>query len=144
MKTKDIIAKWLFVFLSACFVACVLSCGSTRTIEHPLVVERVSHDTINLTKVVNFRDTTWMHDSIVVTAEGVDRWHTRYVTKWRERTDTIYVSRRDSVPTVVTVTKTIERTSWKQRMKAAGVGAAIAIALCAAVVVAVRRFRRKV
>lgn len=111
--------------------------------EKPVVVERVSHDTVNLTKVVNFRDTVYQHDSVVVSAEGVDRWHTRYVTKWREKIDTAYISRTDTVPKVVTVTKTVERTSWKLRVRAAGIGAAIALLLVASVVAAVRRIRRK-
>ena len=79
------------------------SCTTTKTVtkEVPFTVEKVTRDTLLQTR---WRvDTVMERDSIVVTQQGTDRWRTKYVL--RVRTDTIFKSRVDTVPKVVTVTK---------------------------------------
>lgn len=79
------------------------SCSTTKTVtkEVPVTVEKVTRDTLLQTR---WRvDTVMERDSIVVTQQGTDRWRTKYVL--RVRTDTIFKSRVDTVPKVVTVTK---------------------------------------
>lgn len=79
------------------------SCTTTKTVtkEVPVTVEKVTRDTLLQTR---WRvDTVLERDSIVVTQQGTDRWRTKYVL--RVRTDTIFKSRVDTVPKVVTVTK---------------------------------------
>lgn len=79
------------------------SCTTTKTVtkEVPVTVEKVTRDTLLQTR---WRvDTVMERDSIVVTQQGTDRWRTKYVL--RVRTDTIFKSRVDTVPKVVTVTK---------------------------------------
>ena len=81
----------------------VCSCTTTRIVtkEVPVTVEKVTRDTLLQTR---WRiDTVMERDSIVVTQWGTDRWRTKYVL--RVRTDTIFKSRVDTVPKVVTVTK---------------------------------------
>lgn len=79
------------------------SCSTTKTVtkEVPVTVEKVTRDTLLQTR---WRvDTVMERDSIVVTQRGTDRWRTKYV--MRVRVDTIFKSRVDTVPKVVTVTK---------------------------------------
>lgn len=79
------------------------SCTTTKTVtkEVPVTVEKVTRDTLLQTR---WRvDTVMERDSIVVTQQGTDRWRTKYVL--RVRTDTIFKSRVDTVPKVVTVPK---------------------------------------
>ena len=83
------------------------SCTTTKTVtkEIPVTVEKVTHDTLLQTR---WRvDTVLERDSIVVTQQGTDRWRTKYVL--RVRVDTIFKSRVDTVPKVVTVTKETTR-----------------------------------
>lgn len=83
------------------------SCTTTKTVtkEVPVTVEKVTRDTLLQTR---WRvDTVMERDSIVVTQWGTDRWRTKYVL--RVRVDTIFKSRVDTVPKVVTVTKETTR-----------------------------------
>lgn len=83
------------------------SCTTTKTVtkEVPVTVEKVTRDTLLQTR---WRiDTVMERDSIVVTQQGTDRWRTKYVL--RVRVDTIFKSRVDTVPKVVTVTKETTR-----------------------------------
>ena len=94
-----------FVYLLLGMLVC--SCTTTKTVtkEVPVTVEKVTRDTLLQTR---WRvDTVLERDSIVVTQQGTDRWRTKYVL--RVRTDTIFKSRVDTVPKVVTVTKETTR-----------------------------------
>lgn len=59
-----------------------------------------------------------VHDSIHITEKGdtvrIERWHTQYRDRWH--TDTIYQSKRDSIPYPVEVTKEVpaKLTWWQQ------------------------------
>lgn len=90
-----------FVYFLLGMLLC--SCTTTKTVtkEVPVTVEKVTRDTLLQTR---WRiDTVLERDSIVVTQQGTDRWRTKYVL--RVRVDTIFKSRVDTVPKVVTVTK---------------------------------------
>ena len=94
-----------FVYLLLVTLLC--SCTTTKTVtkEVPVTVEKVTRDTLLQTR---WRiDTVLERDSIVVTQQGTDRWRTKYVL--RVRTDTIFKSRVDTVPKVVTVEKETTR-----------------------------------
>ena len=94
-----------FVYLLLGTMLC--SCTTTKTVtkEIPVTVEKVTRDTLLQTR---WRvDTVLERDSIVVTQQGTDRWRTKYVL--RVRVDTIFKSRVDTVPKVVTVTKETTR-----------------------------------
>lgn len=94
-----------FVYLLLGTLLC--SCTTTKTVtkEVPVTVEKVTRDTLLQTR---WRvDTVLERDSIVVTQQGTDRWRTKYVL--RVRVDTIFKSRVDTVPKVVTVTKETTR-----------------------------------
>ena len=100
------------VILGLLLCALLGSCTTTKYV--PVVEHRT--DTLRLSR--NIRDSIYLHDSIRVSEKGdtirIDRWHTRYVE--RTRTDTIYQSKRDSIPCPVEVTKEVpaELTWWQQ------------------------------
>ena len=84
-----------------------LICGC-KSVEYVPVVQTETHtDSIYLTKVQ--RDSIWLHDSIHVEARNdtvrVDRWHTKYVE--RQLHDTLYLSKRDTIPVPYEVVKEV-------------------------------------
>lgn len=86
---------------------CLLT-GSCTTTKFVPVIE---HHTDTLMKYRSIRDSIYVHDSIHVREKGdtvtVERWHTRWRDRWHS--DTVYVSRRDSVPVPYEVVKEVER-----------------------------------
>ena len=95
------------VGLIAAIVGTLTGCTTTKrmVVEKPVVVEKTHHDTIMQTRLKV--DTCIIRDSVVVTEQGTDRWHTRYLLRYR--TDTVYKVRVDSIPKVTTITKEITR-----------------------------------
>ena len=92
---------WVIVFV----VMCCTGCTTTKYIE----VERVTHDTLKITK--HQRDSIWLHDSVLVDKSGdtikIEKWHTKYVE--RAVHDTLYQSKTDSIPVPYPVEKLVER-----------------------------------
>lgn len=93
---------WLVLLLVGWLVC------SCKSVEYVPVVQKETHtDSIYLTKVQ--RDSIWMHDSIRVEARNdtvrVDRWHTKYVERLLH--DTLYLSKRDSIPVPYEVVKEV-------------------------------------
>lgn len=89
-------------------VALVLLLCGCKSIEYVPVVQKETHtDSIYLTKVQ--RDSIWLHDSIRVEARNdtvrVDRWHTKYVERLLH--DTLYLSKRDTIPVPYEVVKEV-------------------------------------
>lgn len=88
------------------------SCGSTK------YVTVTEHQTDTLRQVTVRYDSVMVHDSIHITEKGdtvkIERWHTQWRDRWH--TDTIYQSRRDSVPYPVEVVKEVpaQLTWWQQ------------------------------
>jgi len=95
------------VILIAAIVGTLTGCTTTKkmVVEKPVVVEKTRHDTIMQTRLRV--DTCIMRDSVVVTEQGTDRWHTRYLLRYR--IDTVYKVRVDSIPKITTITKEITR-----------------------------------
>ena len=102
---------WLLYLGSLILIAAVavslMGCTTKRAVvkEVPVVVEKTRHDTIMQTRLKV--DTCIIRDSVVVTEQGTDRWHTRYLLRYR--TDTVYKVRVDSIPKITTITKEITR-----------------------------------
>lgn len=95
------------VILIAAIVAALSGCTTPKkvVVEKPVVVEKTRHDTIMQTRLKV--DTCIMKDSVVVTEQGTDRWHTRYLLRYR--IDTVYKVRVDSIPKITTITKEITK-----------------------------------
>ena len=88
------------------------SCTTTKYVPVP------EYHTDTLRQVTVRHDSVMVRDSIHVTEKGdtvrIERWHTQWRDRWR--TDTIYQSKRDSVPYPVEVPKEVpsELTWWQQ------------------------------
>jgi hypothetical protein len=104
--------KWLMM------VAAMVLLTGCKTIEY-VPIETVRTDTLMVAHIVT--DSVWvdryMHDSVYIHERGdtvwFEKWHTRYVDRWRDRVthDTIYKSKTDSV----TVTREIEKPLTKSQ-----------------------------
>lgn len=100
------------VVLIVAIVAALSGCTTKKmVVEKPVVVEKTHHDTIMQTRLMV--DTCILSDSVVVTEQGTDRWHTRYLLRYR--IDTLYKVRVDSIPKITTITKEITRQVPRQR-----------------------------
>ena len=88
-------------------ILCLFLCGCTTT--KYVEVEKVRTDTTYITQ--HQRDSIWMHDSILVREKGDTVWFEKWHTKYRDRlkTDTLYVSKTDSVQVPYPVEKKLTR-----------------------------------
>ena len=108
--------------LLVCMLIGLMVCGLLTSCKshEPTIVERVRTDTVRITQ--QQRDSIYLRDSIFVNQwqsgdtifQVRDRWHTQYVAK--ERTDTFYKAKVDSVPVPYPVIKKVpaELTWWQQ------------------------------
>ena len=108
--------------LLVCMLVGLMLCSLLTSCKshEPTIVERVRTDTVRITQ--QQRDSIYLRDSIFVNQwqsgdtifQVRDRWHTQYVMK--ERTDTFYKARVDSVPVPYEVIKKVpaELTWWQQ------------------------------
>lgn len=115
------IVKATAIIVVAIIVALLTGCKTSD----PVVVERVSHDTIYRLQLS--RDSIMVRDSIYITERMQgdtliltrDRWHTAY----RDRLlhDTTYIHLTDTIPNVVEVPARL--TAWQQfKMNMGGIG----------------------
>lgn len=110
-KFVQVTWPWLLYLGAVVLIAAIVGTLTGCTTTKKMVVEKVHHDTIMQTKLRV--DTCIMKDSVVVTEQGTDRWHTRYLLRYR--TDTVYKVRVDSIPKITTITKEITRQVPTQR-----------------------------
>ena len=130
-----IIGLWALFLMTMC-----TGCTTTKYVTVP----EYHTDTLIQTKVL--KDSVWLHDSTFIREKGdtvlIERWHTQY--KWRELHDTTYVSKTDSVPYPVEVTKEVpaELTWWQQtRLHLANI-LLMVLALCAVVWIGKNHIKR--
>lgn len=94
------------------------SCTTTKYVPVP----EYHTDTVRISQ--NTHDSIYVHDSTYIKENGdtmlIERWHTQWRDRWR--TDTIYQSKRDSIPYPVEVTKEVpaELTWWQRTQMYAG------------------------
>ena len=148
---ERMLAGCLHVFiLMGAFIVALLICalfGSCTTMKYVPVPEYHT-DTVRI--VQHQRDSIYLSDSIYVNDfvrgdtvyKTTERWHTQ----WRERIvhDTIYQSKRDSIPYPVEVTKEVpaELTPWQQfRLHLANI--LLYLAAIVAVIYIGRRYLKK-
>ena len=106
------VAVIVVVILGLIVCALLGSCTTTKYV--PVTETRT--DTLRISH--NTRDSIYVHDSTYIKEKGdtilIEKWHT----KWRDRIvrDTIYQSKRDSIPYPVEVIKEVpaKLTWWQQ------------------------------
>lgn len=104
---------WSMVMIIILLVLLMLTgCTTTKYVTVP----EYHTDTLMVTK--QQRDSIWLHDSIRVTEKGdtvrIEKWHTKYVEK--QVHDTVYQSKRDSIPYPVEVIKEVPRPLTKTQI----------------------------
>jgi hypothetical protein len=126
----------LFLAIVVAVILCALldSCTTPQA----SIVERVTHDTVQVTRLQ--RDSIFRHDSIYIREHNVGdtvylevtRWHTQYRDRWHH--DSIYLSRRDTVPVPYPVEKRVpaQLSSWQQMQLWLGRLVLVALAVLAA------------
>ena len=95
-------------------------------------VETVKHDSVYFNKVV--RDSIHVKDSVLVIVKGdtVTEFRYKYVYRDKAKTDTLYVSRTDTIRVPYPVEAKL--TKWQQfKMEAGGYAIALAVILVIAV-----------
>ena len=126
MVKKSVILLYFMAMLVLLAMA-VTSCRSVRYVP----VETVKHDSVYVGKVV--RDSVFVKDSVlVVKGDTVTEYRWKYVFKYKNRTDTLYVSRTDTIRVPYPVEAKL--TKWQQfKMEAGGYAIALAVILVIAV-----------
>lgn len=122
-------AKKLTIFLyflgmTILLASAICSCRSVRCVP----VETVKHDSVYFNKVV--RDSIHVKDSVLVIVKGdtVTEFRYKYVYRDKEKTDTAYVSRTDTLRVPYPVEAKL--TKWQQfKMEAGGYAIALAVIL---------------
>jgi hypothetical protein len=115
-RMLEVIHRLAYALVAAAvgILLCALFSGCTTT-KYVTVPE---YHTDTLRQVTVRHDSVMVHDSIHVSEKGdtvrIERWHTQYRDRWR--TDTIYQSKRDSIPYPVEVIKEVpaQLTWWQQ------------------------------
>lgn len=120
MKAGCLQLAGILVAIIAALLICALlgSCTTTKYVPVP----EYHTDTVRISQ--NTHDSIYVHDSTYIKEKGdtmlIERWHTKWRDRWR--TDTIYQSKRDSIPYPVEVTKEVpaELTWWQRTQMYAG------------------------
>lgn len=105
---EQLTLKQLLIGLLMGIIACAMItlCTGCKSVETVVVKE---HHTDTLKIMKHQRDSVWLHDSIKVTEKGdtirIEKWHTKYIEKAVH--DTLYQSKRDSIPYPIEVTKEV-------------------------------------
>lgn len=127
------------VYFIAIFVALgILSCRSIKYVP----VESVRYDSIYFNKIV--KDSVYVKDSVlIVKGDTITEYRYKYIYKYKDRIDTLYVTQTDSVQVPYLVEKNLTR--WQQMKLELG-GWALGIILIvtlAIIVLLVCRKRKK-
>ena len=115
-RMLEVIHRLAYALVAAAvgILLCALFSGCTTT-KYVTVPE---YHTDTLRQVTVRHDSVMVHDSIHITEKGdtvlIEKWHTQYRDRWR--TDTVYQSKRDSIPYPVEVVKEVQAklTWWQQ------------------------------
>ena len=136
--------KFEAVLISICLALAALwflcSCTTTKVV----TVEKVKTDTTYITK--QQRDSIWLHDSIFVSQQQrgdtilltTTKWHTKYIE--REVHDTLYQSKRDSIPMPYEVIKEVPRKKSKFEIVVFTIGIIAIIGLIIFIGMKLKRF----
>ena len=120
----------IFLYFMAMLVLLAMAVTSCRSVRY-VPVETVKHDSVYVGKVV--RDSVFVKDSVlVVKGDTVTEYRWKYVFKYKNRTDTLYVSRTDTIRVPYPVEAKL--TKWQRfKMEAGGYAIALAVILVIAV-----------
>lgn len=144
VSTYDALVTWLALMLLA-MAALLLSGGCTRKVYVP--TEHIVYSTDTVYEAVLRVDSVIQRDSVAVVQKGDTVLITRYRDRYRvkERTDTVYKAKTDSVRVREPYPVERELTKWEQtKMDFGGIflGGLCAVAVLAVAVWIIKRKRR--
>ena len=131
----------IFLYFLAMLVLLAIAVTSCRNVRY-VPVGTVKHDSVYVGKVV--RDSVFVKDSVlVVKGDTVTEYRWKYVFKYKNRTDTLYVSRTDTIRVPYPVEAKL--TKWQQfRMDVGGYAVVAVVVLVFAIVgCSLYRIRKK-
>lgn len=101
--------KRLLIFIAVLLVSAI--CIGCRTIQY-IPVETIRTDTVYFNH--SRTDSVYVRDSIYVNQKGdtVTEYRYKYIYRYKDRTDTLYISSRDTISVPYPVEK--ELTRWQQ------------------------------
>lgn len=120
----------IFFYFMAMLVLIAMAVTSCRSVRY-VPVETVKHDSVYFNKILT--DSVYVKDSVfVVKGDTVTEYRYRYVYRYKDRTDTAYVNRTDTIRVPYPVEA--ELTKWQRfKMEAGGYAIALAVILVIAV-----------
>lgn len=127
MKKEDI-ATLVILGIVVLLIMSVCSCHTVRYVP----VETVKHDSLYLSTVST--DSVYIKDSVLIMkGDTVTEYRWRYIYKYKDRIDTVYVNRTDSVQVPYPVEKKLSK--WQQfRMDVGGYAVVTVVVLVFAIV----------
>ena len=107
-----IIMRWIIRFLP-CLVVLLASCASTKYVP----VESVKHDSVYVNQIV--KDSVYVKDSVlIVKGDTVTEYRYKYIYQYKDRTDTLYITKTDTIRVPYPVERPLTR--WEQLKDRAG------------------------
>lgn len=137
MKKEDI-ATLVILGIVVLLIMSVCSCHTVRYVP----VETVKHDSLYLSTVST--DSVYIKDSVLIMkGDTVTEYRWRYIYKYKDRIDTVYVNRTDSVQVPYPVERKLSK--WQQfRMDVGGYAVVAVVVLVFAIVgYSLYRIRKK-
>ncbi len=114
--------KTLAYFVIILLTSAICSCRSVKYVP----VETVKHDSIYLSQIL--KDSIYEKDSVlIIKGDTVVEYRYKYIYQYKDRTDTLYVTKTDSIHVPYPVEK--ELTRWQQMKLELG-GWAFGIIIC--------------
>lgn len=93
-----------------CIILLTLAICSCRSVKY-VPVESIQYDSVYLNKIV--KDSIYIKDSVlVVKGDTITEYRYKYIYQYKDRTDTLYITKADSVQVPYPVEK--ELTKWQQ------------------------------
>lgn len=120
-----------------CIILLTLAICSCRSIKY-IPVESIQFDSVYINKIV--KDSIYIKDSIlVVKGDTITEYRYKYIYQYKDKTDTLYVTKTDSVQVPYPVEKQL---TWWQQFRIDVGGWAIGIAVISAIIVIVMVVRK--
>lgn len=113
-----------------CIILLASAIWSCRSIKY-VPVESIQYDSVYLNKVV--KDSIYIKDSVLlVKGDTIVEYRYKYIYQYKDKTDTLYVTKTDSVQVPYPVEKQL---TWWQQFQIDVGGWAIGIAIISAIIV---------
>lgn len=113
-----------------CIILLTSAIWSCRSIKY-VPVESIQYDSVYLNKVV--KDSIYIKDSVLlVKGDTIIEYRYKYIYQYKDKTDTLYVTKTDSVQVPYPVEKQL---TWWQQFQIDVGGWAIGIAIISAIIV---------